>query len=390
MAFCGPTPVSGSSSLAYSPQNLSAKLILPVPLRFTGQFSNLVRKKSRGECCSSLRSAASASSMESQEDAPSTFSDCLEEELDHVIRFKMSDFRILDSVSIGLGGRSDEMVFEGMVKDSCSSLYGKRVVLRKLSSAQAKRRGKRAIEVLKKLVRRKLLYHSYSMQVHGYISLPASDDSDSFILVHGYHGSFSLRHWLERSDWLPTLEATLALDEESVRKVGEDRTGGPAVSRQLRLIRILMRDLLIGVNYLHSHGLAHTELTLENVHISPVDRHIKVGILGNAADFYKDGSKDSSLDNLDRREMMIAFDMRCVGFIMAKMVMRELMDPSVFAKFKSFLIKGYDPSCLRELMLEILGRSSPYGNTGLQILDRNWGAGWHLLSLLLATNLLKR
>ncbi|XP_027903929.1 probable plastid-lipid-associated protein 14, chloroplastic isoform X2 [Vigna unguiculata] len=272
-----------------------------------------------------------------------------------------------------------------MVKNSCSSLYGKRVVLRKLSSAQAKRRGKRAIEVLKKLVRRKLLYHSYSMQVHGYIYLPASDDSDSFILVHGYHGSFSLRHWLERSDWLPTLEATLALDEESVRKVGEDRTGGPAVSRQLTLIRILMRDLLIGVNYLHSHGLAHTELTLENVHISPVDRHIKVGILGNAADFYKDGSKDSSLDNLDRREMMIAFDMRCVGFIMAKMVMRELMDPLVFAKFKSFLIKGYDPSCLRELMLEILGRSSPYGNTGLQILDRNWGAGWHLLSLLLAT-----
>jgi len=56
-----------------------------------------------------------------------------------------------------------------------------------------------------------------------------------------------LRHWLERSDWLPTLEATLALDEESVRKVGEDTTGGPAVSRQLRLIRILMRDLLIGV-----------------------------------------------------------------------------------------------------------------------------------------------
>jgi len=30
------------------------------------------------------------------------------------------------------------------------------------------------------------------------------------------------------------------------------------------------------VNYLHSHGLAHTELRLENVHISPVDRHVKV------------------------------------------------------------------------------------------------------------------
>jgi len=107
MALCGtaPNPVPGSNSLVYSPQHLSAKLILPVPLRFTGQFSNLVRKKCMGVCRSSLRSAASASSMESQEDAPSAFSVCLEEELDHVIRFKMSDFRILDSVSIGLGGR---------------------------------------------------------------------------------------------------------------------------------------------------------------------------------------------------------------------------------------------------------------------------------------------
>lgn len=56
-----------------------------------------------------------------------------------------------------------------------------------------------------------------------------------------------MRHWLQLSDWLPTLEATLALDEESVRRVGDDTVGGPAVSRQLRLIRILMRDLLIGV-----------------------------------------------------------------------------------------------------------------------------------------------
>ncbi|KAG2399694.1 plastid-lipid-associated protein [Vigna angularis] len=135
-----------------------------------------------------------------------------------------------------------------------------------------------------------------------------------------------------------------------------------------------------------NHNICFEEAVMIVIHLSCIMASVrKVGILGNAADFYKDGSKDSSLDNLDRREMMIAFDMRCVGFIMAKMVMRELMDPSVFAKFKSFLIKGYDPSCLRELMLEILGRSSPYGNTGLQILDRNWGAGWHLLSLLLAT-----
>lgn len=33
------------------------------------------------------------------------------------------------------------------------------------------------------------------------------------------------------------------------------------------------------------------------------------------------------------------FDSRCVGFIMAKMVLRELMDSSTFFKFKSFLTK---------------------------------------------------
>ncbi|MBA0689893.1 hypothetical protein Goari_007599, partial [Gossypium aridum] len=199
------------------------------------------------------------------------------------------------------------------------------------------------------------------------------------------------RHWLRQPDWLPTLEATLALDEESVRRVGDDSVGGPAVSRQLRLTRILLRDLLIGVNYLHCHGIAHTELRLENVHISPVDRHIKVGILGNAADFYEDGSNRSASDsNMDRRQMMIAFDMRCVGFMMAKMVLRELMDPVIFTKFKTFLMKGNDPSCLREFLLPILTRNSATGNIGLQILDRNWGAGWNLLSLLLAAKRSKR
>lgn len=32
---------------------------------------------------------------------------------------------------------------------------------------------------------------------------------------------------------------------------------------------------------------------------------------------------------------------RCVGFIMAKMVVRELMDPVLFSKFKAFLTQVY-------------------------------------------------
>jgi serine/threonine protein kinase len=90
-----------------------------------------------------------------------------------------------------------------------------------------------------------------------------------------YYGSYSLHQWLLCHDWLPNLEARLALDEEAARRVGDDRTGGPEVSRQLRLLRVIMRDLLIGLNYVHSRGLAHTELRLQNVHISAADRHVK-------------------------------------------------------------------------------------------------------------------
>ncbi|KAG9448279.1 hypothetical protein H6P81_014407 [Aristolochia fimbriata] len=291
----------------------------------------------------------------------------VDEDSSHVIKFNTSDFELCNYVSVGLAGRSDEVIYEARVKDPVSPLYNSRVVLRQLDSPQAKRRGKRAIQVLKKLARRQLLYHSYAMQVHGYLSPSGNSCDDSFTLVHGYHGSYSLRHWLQLSNWLPILEATLALDEECVRRVGDDRVGGPAISRKLRLIRILMRDLLIGVNYLHSHGLAHTELRLENLHISPVDRHIKVGILGNASDFVDNSSTNRTEEgSTERRQMMIAYDMRCVGFIMAQMVLQELIEPSIFVKFKLFLNKGNDPSCL-------------------QMLDRNWGAGWNLLSRLLAT-----
>ncbi|XP_042979033.1 probable plastid-lipid-associated protein 14, chloroplastic isoform X3 [Carya illinoinensis] len=330
MALCGIgwVPRVESVEIVYFSGNLSKGLIRSSPIRLIGKSSSSNQRHFLGVRCSPARK--SVSSMESEENAPSAQLDSAEEELEHVTRFKISDFKIIDRVSIGLGGRADEIIFEASVKNAKSPLYDSRVVLRRLTTAQAQRRGKRAIQVLKKLVRRRLMYHSYSVQVHGYISSPTSSGRGSFTLVHG-------------------------------------------------------------VNYLHSHGLAHTELRLENVHISPVDRHIKVGILGNAADFYENSSNSSALDNnLDRRQMMIAFDMRCVGFMMAKMVLRELMDPLIFMKFKSFLMKGKDPSCLREFLLKILSRNSPLGNTGLQILDRNWGAGWNLLSSLLATKPSKR
>ncbi|CAL9243376.1 unnamed protein product [Arabidopsis halleri] len=390
MALCGvcTTPNLPNLQVFRSVRNSSIGLKRNHSLRQS--TSSFRAKVVRFNCSSSLR-PSSSNVEEIDEDVHNNPSVSLDGESANVMQFKWSDFKILDCVSIGHGGRADELVFEAIVQVPDSPLFNQGVVLRKLNTTRAQRRGRRAIEVFKKLVRRRLLYHSYSMQVHGYITNNLSDDQYSFTLVHGCHGSFSIRHWLQQSDWLPTLEATLALDEESFRRVGDDTTGGPAVSRQLRLIRILMRDILIGVNYLHSHGLAHTELRLENVHISPVDRHIKVGILGNAADFNGDGpSTSSAYSTMDRRQMMIAFDMRCVGFMMAKMVLQELMDPLIFAKLKSFLAKGNDPSSLREFFVTTLNTNSESGNTGVQILDRNWGAGWHLLSSLIATRPSKR
>uniref|UniRef100_M8C444 Protein kinase domain-containing protein n=1 Tax=Aegilops tauschii TaxID=37682 RepID=M8C444_AEGTA len=222
----------------------------------------------------------------------------------------MADFTVADRVSVGLHGRSDEMIFEATVRDPSRSVSGME------HTGQYEFFEPTIItfffnSVLKKLAHRQMMYHSYAMQVHGYVTpSKAMEEGDSpLVLVHGYHGSYSLRHWLQLSDWLPTLEATLALDEEQV-------------------------------NYLHSHGMAHTELRLENVHVSPVDKHVKVGILGNAVDFHdNDPSSSAVASNNERRKMMIAFDMRCVGFIMAKMVLRELMDSSTFQKFKSFLNK---------------------------------------------------
>ncbi|KAI7729986.1 hypothetical protein M8C21_004452 [Ambrosia artemisiifolia] len=381
--------------------NLPTTLIKPSCLpRMRTSF----RKQRSQIRCSLSKEAPSPLELEEDGSLSTSTSTSLEgeeeEEFSHVIKFNLSDFNITDRVSIGLGGRGDEAVFEAIVKDVDSPMHNTKVVLRRLTTARAQRRGKRSIQVLKKLVRRKLMYHSYSMQVHGYVCSQTMEDVGSFTLVHGYHGSFSLRHWLRQTDWLPTLEATLALDEESVRRVGDDTVGGPAVSRQLRVIRILMRDLLIGVRFrncicdvvtcgcVHKHTSMYAVVLCQSIgrifYVS-VDFLLQVGILGNAADFSEDGP-----NNPDRQQMMIAFDMRCLGFIMVKMILRELMDPIIFTKFKAFLNKGNDPSCLREFLLRTFNRNSSHGNVGLQMLDRNWGAGWHLLSLLLAPRPLDR
>jgi len=106
----------------------------------------------------------------------------------------MDDFAVADRVSVGLHGRSDEMIFEATVRDPSSELYGSTVVLRQLKSSQAKRRGRRALEVLTKLARRQMMYHSYALQVHGYIAPGNAVEQEDvpFVLVHGVSAFFLL------------------------------------------------------------------------------------------------------------------------------------------------------------------------------------------------------
>ena len=70
--------------------------------------------------------------------------------------------------------------------------------------------------------------------------------------------------------------------------------------RQLRLLRLILRDVLIGLIQVHRRGMAHLDLRLQNVHVSAADRHVKAPILGQAVRFR----------TVDMRERMIGHDIK--------------------------------------------------------------------------------
>ncbi|KAL2634677.1 hypothetical protein R1flu_006156 [Riccia fluitans] len=386
-------------------QNPRSRGALSTPFRSRGNFSS---KLWRGKAKETSRAADKAGDrivryawrggqVSESEDRHSSL-ETWDPDLGHMlsagsaVEFKLSDFDLCSHVSVGLAGKGDEVLFEGVVRNPESPLKGKRVVLRQLASPRAQRWGHRALQVISNLLPQQHMYSSYATRVHGYILAPGgSDQTSTLTLVHGHHGSYSLHQWLHFEDWLSELETGLSLDEVVVRRVGDYRLGGPAAQRHLRLVRILMRDLLIGVNYLHSCGYAHTQLRLQNIQISEADRHVKVGLLGNATPFPQHTFRGTTelgtgvFNKEDTRKLMIAYDVRCVGFIMAKIVLRELMDTSTFALLKTFLSQGHDTAGLREYLLPILSKGSPVDNIGIQILDRDGGAGWNLLAQMLAT-----
>ncbi|XP_012833087.1 PREDICTED: probable plastid-lipid-associated protein 14, chloroplastic [Erythranthe guttata] len=73
--------------------------------------------------------------------------------------------------------QGDEIVYEATVNEASSPMFNKKVVLRRLVSNQVQRRRRRAIEVLKRLAHHRVMYHSYSVQVHGYICSSTNDNS---------------------------------------------------------------------------------------------------------------------------------------------------------------------------------------------------------------------
>lgn len=98
-----PNPIFERAMGVCFKDNLSTTLIGPLQVQFVGKNPSSNWARCSKLPCSSMRKDTSVS--ESKPNAPGPLSVSMEEELEHVIRFKMSDFKILDCVSTGLGGR---------------------------------------------------------------------------------------------------------------------------------------------------------------------------------------------------------------------------------------------------------------------------------------------
>lgn len=105
MALCGTNMSWGMESIEATRLrgNSSTFLVKPSSACFGGPSLYTLPRRRRKICFSLLR--RSSTPVESKGVAESPCSVSVDEELDHVKRFKMSDFKVLDSVSIGLGGR---------------------------------------------------------------------------------------------------------------------------------------------------------------------------------------------------------------------------------------------------------------------------------------------
>lgn len=88
----------------YGNQNSLTRLNRPSPVLFIGNHSNSARRECVGVRCALSRKEVTSvrSEGDGQSDALSV---SIEEESVHVARFKISDFKIVNHVSVGLGAR---------------------------------------------------------------------------------------------------------------------------------------------------------------------------------------------------------------------------------------------------------------------------------------------
>ncbi|RRT81172.1 hypothetical protein B296_00002643 [Ensete ventricosum] len=236
MALCGVAFLPAAA--ARDALRISLPIGAASPSSRPRRWTRPLNPRRRQATCSLGRIASFAASTGAEEVAAAEAVD--EEEVGPVVKFKMSHFAVSDHVSIGLQGRVRSGFFfhlknvDFLVPHCANRLLGAWVCacvvgrgdLRgdRSRSQQAKRRGRRALEVcladlvhnhridfvqlvallvwiihlealilmvfvffqvLKRLARRKLMYHSYAMQVYGYVSPSNIGDDVPFTLVHG-------------------------------------------------------------------------------------------------------------------------------------------------------------------------------------------------------------
>uniref|UniRef100_A0A2P2L638 Uncharacterized protein MANES_06G159700 n=1 Tax=Rhizophora mucronata TaxID=61149 RepID=A0A2P2L638_RHIMU len=98
------------------------------PARLSGRGFMCVKRskfayKGKSWTVRCFTSNKATSQLESEDNAQSALADLVEKESRHVTRFKESDFKMTNHVSVGLGGRADEVVFEAIVENPNRSVF---------------------------------------------------------------------------------------------------------------------------------------------------------------------------------------------------------------------------------------------------------------------------
>ncbi|RWW02596.1 hypothetical protein GW17_00034306 [Ensete ventricosum] len=187
MALCGVAFLPAAA--ARDALRISLPIGAASPSSRPRRWTRPLNPRRRQATCSLGRIASFAASTGAEEVAAAEAVD--EEEVGPVVKFKMSHFAVSDHVSIGLQGRVRSGFFfhlknvDFLVPHCANRLLGAWVCACVVGRGDLRGDRSRSQQVLKRLARRKLMYHSYAMQVYGYVSPSNIGDDVPFTLVHG-------------------------------------------------------------------------------------------------------------------------------------------------------------------------------------------------------------